>query len=175
MGPLPGPSASPVQDRDRMRFITTIVVPPISRGARRRFSGHSRIETNEPPESLGQVRKKIPGQRDTRGLTALSGGSNASIVRWPRYVRAVTVAGRATRYDGRLGAGPSRRTAMGTTEPGAAGLSGAQEYRAHSALHRTIAGQVQRLLALSQLALPKPARDLITKQIPRETEQECAR
>jgi len=40
-----------------MRFVTTMVVLPISRCARE-ISGHSQGETNEAPESLGQVRKK---------------------------------------------------------------------------------------------------------------------
>jgi len=42
-----------------MRFIITMVVPPISRGAGKEISGHSPIETNETPESLGQVRKNF--------------------------------------------------------------------------------------------------------------------
>ena len=60
-----------------MRFITTMIVPPISRGAGGRFSRHSRIETNETPESFGKVRKKFP-------VGATPGpfreGSNASVV-----------------------------------------------------------------------------------------------
>ena len=76
MRPLPGPPGSPVLDRDRMRF--TIVVPPISRGAGRRFPGIHELRRTRRGNPWARF-EKISGRRNTRALQrSLAAATQAS-------------------------------------------------------------------------------------------------